>query len=827
MSINQETDQLMKSSRSAYKDIITKFSTSVDAIAKAITNILEQDLVSQVPKQKFPELVNHYQTCCKITGNDSILAYTDDLAQAIAFNELFSTISNGHAMLDIDIPELRDFLAEIPGPGLAFDDIRSIEASSFTDVLLDKFLKKHDPAKKKKRGVFYTPDAVVNFILRSIDNILTSEFSIPDGIAGQVMLIDPACGTGAFVRNVYRRILDSGVQAGGLDLKDHLLHDVLGRDIMLASIVFCRLQLEKVLANAGISLDGAEATNVLHVNTLVETKPGEQGFFSPNDHLMVIAGNPPYSVSSANKNAFIDASMKEYKIGLNERNIQPLSDDYIKFLRHAQCTIEEQGKGIVAFITNNAYIYKMIHRRIRESLLSTFDRIYIVNLHGNSNIQERTPDGDADGSVFEIRVGTCIAFLVKTGKGLPPAVFYHEIFGKRDAKLEFLAKNSITTIPFEQVNPCAPSFSFIKNSNGNETEYNQFPSLKDIFKYFTIGVKTHRDDFIVEFDRESLEDKMQSLTGESTDDEIKARFNLKDSSLAIKNYRGSLRNEGIKSSLFLSYNYRAFDTRVTYYSPAVITRHRLRVMKHMLRENVALVTTRLLSTDEFCHCFITKTIGDIGILSSRTSESAYFFPLYLYESKNPVSHEMYGEEGERAANIKEKFLEMLASSYPGEAISPELLLSYIYAILHAPWYRLKYAEYLKSDFPRIPMPVEFSRFSGIATLGTELMKYHLMKFELPESHAEESMKVEKFRHDAAAKKVHINANQAISSISEEAWKFKVGNYQILQKWLRGRKNRLLSPDDVRTFLKIAVAIDGTLKIMKLLENEPLMHEMMS
>lgn len=814
------TNLMAKSSRYLAKEIITTLSSSIHDIAKVIVRILEQDLVSQVEKQNLPELVNLYRACCKITGNDSILAFADDLAQAFAFNELFSMTSEGNSLHDIEIPKLRDLLADPRATGNAFEHLKAIDGDSLTDELLDNFLKKHDPAKKKKRGVFYTPDAVVDFILRSIDDLLENEFSIPSGIAGPVMIMDPACGTGAFVRKVYRRILDSDARAATLDVKEHLLYDVIGRDIMLASIVYCRFQLTRELAASGISLERDETANVMQANTLVENRPGEHAFSIPDGHVIVIAGNPPYSVSSANKNAFIEALMKDYKTGLNERNIQPLSDDYIKFLRYAQWIVEQQGKGIVAFITNNAYIYKMIHRRIRESLLSTFDRIYIVNLHGNSNIQERTPGGDADGNVFKIRVGTCIAFLAKTGKNLSPAVFYHEIFGKRDVKLEFLAGNSISTIGFEQLTPIAPSYSFIKNDTLNEAEYARFTSLKDIFKYFTIGVKTHRDDFIVEFDRTALEDKMQSLIGESSNDEIKARFKLKDSLVSIKNYRNALQKGGIQPSLFLPYHYRVFDTRVTYYSPAVITRHRLRVMKHMLQENVALVTTRLLSTDEFCHCFITEMIGDIGILSSRTSESAYFFPIYLYNDKISMSNDMIDKIGERTSNIKDEFLEMLARCYPGENISTEIILAYIYAILHAPWYRLKYVEYLKSDFPRIPMTADFSQFSDIAAKGMKLMEYHFMKFDLPESQARESIKIDKFHYDAVSNRLYFNDQQSINGISAETWKFKIGNYQILQKWLRGRKDRVLSPDYVQTFLKIIAAINGTMKIMKLLVNEP-------
>nr|MDO8083194.1 type ISP restriction/modification enzyme [Candidatus Sigynarchaeum springense] len=793
-----------KSPLNSNRDAAKSLSAFIKSLAKRIELMLEHDLASLASKQAYPGLISHYKHFSTASGNRSIPAYADELAQAAFFHFLSAKCTGDSPTSARFLPGLDAILEAFHADAAVQAAISRYSVDQFSDEFHEAFLKVHDPGTKKKRGVFYTPAQAVRFMVRGIDELLKGQLDIPAGIAGDgIKIIDPACGTGAFLIETCKVLLSADRQRP----IRHVTDRIEGHDIMLSSLVFCEMQIAQLLAGTDLEEKGDGIVTLRHLNSL------EQGpAMNPakDDDLVVMVGNPPYAVSSANKNDFIDGLMADYKTGLKERNIQPLSDDYVKFLRAAQWRVEQARRGIVAFVTNNAYIYKMIYRRMRECLFSAFDDIYIINLHGNANIGEKTPAGVADGNIFEIRVGTCIVFMVKSGKANGHHVHYHELFGDREGKLEFLEQGTLASIPFADVNPTAPGFFFVKRDAHLEEEFGQYPSIKDIFKYSTIGVKTHRDDFIVELDRKALEKKMEDLVSDVPDEEIKTRYRLEDSTSTIAGYRAKLRKEGVRESCYITYLYRPFDHRVLYFSPAIITRHRLRVMQHMLQhDNIALVTTRLLSTAEFCHCMVSRELGDIGLLSSRTSESAYFFPLYLYD----------GNAG-KIPNLKADFVAMLGAKYPGRSISPEIVLGYVYAVLHAPSYRQRYAEMLKNDFPRIPLPIDWETFARIASAGSTLVGLHLAWARTRQGPAVNSIKsgrVEKIQYDASSRSVIINDNFEIKGISPAAWAFKIGNYPVLHKWLRGRKGALLSQDDVAEFTGVADAIDKTLDVVKSLD----------
>ncbi|MEX2683296.1 MAG: type ISP restriction/modification enzyme [Candidatus Sigynarchaeota archaeon] len=786
------------------RDAAKSLSAFIKSLAGRIELMLERDLALSISKQAYPGLISHYKHFSKATGNGSIPAYADELAQAAFFHFISAKYTGINPTSARFMPGLDALLETFYADPAVQAVVSKYSIDQFTDDFHETFLRIHDPGTKKRRGIFYTPAQAVKFMVRGIDELLKSQFGIPAGIAGDgIKIIDPACGTGAFLIEICRILISVENQAKG----PYMPGFVEGRDVMLSALVFCEMQIARLLAGTSIERKGDGLVDLQHINSL---EPDPAAIHAEENGVVVIVGNPPYAVSSANKNDFIDGLMADYKIGLKERNIQPLSDDYIKFLRAAQWRVERAPRGIVAFVTNNAYIYKMIYRRMRECILSAFDDIYIINLHGNANIGEKTPAGHADGNIFDIRVGTCIVFMVKSGMNDSHGVHYHEIFGDREEKLEFLEQRTLASIPFETVTPVSPGFFFIRKDMHLEEEFGQYPSIKDIFKYSTIGVKTHRDDFIVELNRQALEKKMETLVSDVPDEEIKTRYQLADSTAMIAGYRAKLRQERIRDSCYITYLYRPFDQRVLYFSPAIITRHRLRVMQHMLHhDNIALVTTRLLSTADFCHCMVSRDVGDIGLLSSRTSESAYFFPLYLYD----------GRAG-KIPNLKEDFLAMLGDKYPGHSITPEMVLGYIYAVLYAPRYRQHYAEMLKNDFPRIPLPIDWFTFTRIASAGSTLVDLHTSFNSGEPGLGMERMKgerVEKIQYDASFHRVIINDEFEIKGISPAAWAFKIGNYPVLHKWLRGRKGSVLSQNDVARFTRVATVIDKTLDVMKSLD----------
>ncbi|MHA1698339.1 MAG: type ISP restriction/modification enzyme [Promethearchaeota archaeon] len=714
----------------------------------------------------------------------------------------------------------------------------------------EDFLQIHDMDRKKHHGAYYTPVEVVNFITRSIDEILTREFKLVGGLADEmVRVIDPATGTGMFLRSAFELVLQRSRFADQkTKVKKHLLNDFIGYEIMLMPAIISKIQLATILKKEDLLLKDADKIPVKISNFLATRKSfdfqdrGHETVISSNsdthtgidDACIVIMGNPPYSVSSANKTAFLSKLMDDYKTGLVERNIQPLSDDYIKFMRYAQWQIEQKGSGVIGFVVNNAFIYKMIYRQMRHSLLSTFDKIFVVNLHGNSNIGETTPDGKKDENIFPIKVGVAIVLMIKKKqektKRRPSkelhrqcSVFYSEIFGLRHEKLEFLKNRSIYSMLNETLNPRAPHYFFIKKDMSLEKEYMQYPSLTDIFDEYIIGVKTHRDDFIVEFEKEAIVKKIKELVSNTPDQAIKEKFVLKDDLNVISHYRRHLRETGIDETRIIPYSYRVFDDRWIYYDDAIITRNRKKIMSCMLSgKNIAIITTRLLSSRRFDHCFVSNKVGDIGILSSRTSESAYYFPLYKarpISKRSAAFNKANVDSGSNGIciNIKEKFIQEITNKFPSMRITPKDIFGYIYAVLHMKAYRDRYLEFLKIDFPRIPFVDNPEIFKRIGEIGKKLVDIHLLKVqdsvnEITKLETTRPFTLRSFRHDPKKKIVYLNDMPIFKDMPPDIWKFSIGSYAVLKKWLRSRKNKPLRGTDLVKFASIANAIRAVEKI---------------
>jgi predicted helicase len=778
---------------------VEEISRWVKVARDRLIDLLATDLTME-KNRKVPLIVDHYIAYKNVVKGATIELYADALAQAFAFHELL-----GYNRNDSLSQLFEATLGGVTLPRLAAAREMATSGDGI-DTFHETFMRANDPQAKKRRGVFYTPQPVIKFIVRSTDELVRTQFGIAAGLASpDVEMHDPACGTGAFLAEVFQQIASNRGSTSAAKTLTHLIEDVSGSDVLYPSIVLARSRLCAILANAGIPASPDDLEGVQHCDALAdETLALVEEQDPAASRLLVIIGNPPYSVSSSNKNARIETLMRAYKDNLDERNMQPLSDDYIKFIRVAQWRVDLRGRGIVAIITNNSFVYKIIHRCMRESLVESFDHVFVLNLHGNSNIGEQAPGGGSDESVFDIRVGTAIVFLVKTGQPVDHNILYHEIFGDRQVKHAFLLGNTVSSIPFEQVVPRPPNYFFISTNLGLEEEYNQHPSVRDIFVESIIGVKTHRDDFIVEVSKDRLVAKLQVLLGPETDAEIKATFSLRDSEAYIHAVRAILQRDGIQDDLLLPYQYRAFDRRVIYYSPAFVTRDRLRVMRHMLPGgNIALVTTRLLSAGEFTHVFASSLVGDIGLLSSRTSESAYFFPLYVV-----------GRSGTMACNLAGSFLDRLAALYPDGTVDPETVFAYIYAILHHDGYRRRYIDYLKIDFPHVPLVGDRAVFERLASLGRALVDVHAGKTDLPLPPFHEPVLLGTARHDARALRLYLNKSHFLPDVPAATWAFRIGNYPILQKWLRARKGLVLPPRDLQVLAGIVRDIGTTLEIQR-------------
>jgi predicted helicase len=505
--------------------------------------------------------------------------------------------------------------------------------------------------------------------------------------------------------------------------------------------------------------------------------------------VLVVMGNPPYAVSSSNKGQWISALLESYKKGLNERNIQPLSDDYIKFMRYGQHLIDKNGRGILAYISNNSFIDGLIHRQMRKSLLGSFDKIYILDLHGNAKRKEGAPDGGRDENVFDIQQGVSINIFVKTGaktKGEAKAakVFHSDLWGKRDEKYSFLSNSSLAAVQWSELDFKDDNYFFVPKDYELKDEYETGFRVDELFPINSSGVKTHDDDHLVSF----------CPFGESNQ----------------------------------PYAYRPFDIRNIAYDLERVKRHRYSVMKHFIAmPNIGLVVSRQATTNNWSHVQVTKDIID-GRIHYSNKGIPVSCPLYLY-----VGHDEKSPNPARSPNLSLEIVKKISNciglefedekSGKKNKYAPIDLLDYIYAVLYSPSYREKYIDFLKTNFPRVPYPVNAAEFRRLASIGAELRGLHLMehpaldvttvKFPIAGSGTIEKLRWAPSKC-ASTGLVWINSSQYFDNVPVRAWNFYIGGYQPAQKWLKARRGRTLSHDEITHYQRIVAALDMTDEIMK-------------
>ncbi len=717
----------------------------------------------------------------------------------------------------------------------------------------EDFLQEYDPNERKKMGAYYTPVPVVRYIVRQVDRILKEDFGIAKGIASdemitrtvatqphrrpgdrkdrttteisvpRVQILDPAVGTATFLNETIKFIYGNFKGQEGrwpAYVNGNLIKRLFGFELMMAPYTIAHMKLGMTLKETGVE-ELTDRLGVYLTNTLEEGIPLQQDLFSfglaeavseesrlaaqvKSEHpVMVVMGNPPYSISSTNKSKWILDLIADYKIGLNERKIN-LDDDYIKFIRFAEHLIEKNGSGIVGMITNNSYLDGITHRQMRKHLLETFDKIYILDLHGSSMKKEISPDGSKDVNVFDIMQGVSIVLMEKTSnhkKDGIAEVSHVDLFGSREQKFYQL---DLSKLVYSKLKPVHPYYFFVPKDLSLSAEYNAGIYIKDLFIINNSGIKTDRDKLFIDFDKLALSRRMETLFSQPLETDFISEYRVEDSSSyqlikAIKESRFS--QEHIKLE-----QYRPLDFRYIYYDNNVISRPGFSVMCHQDDENPMLLSTRQLSTFDYQHSFASTDLIDICTLSSQTKETAYALPLYLYH-----------EDGTRTANLSNCEYSSLTSNLHLE-VTPEDIFDYIYGILNSPSYRQRYRELLKIDFPRIPIPTQ-TEFDRLVPLGRELRELHLMKspaiddfqttFPVPGD-----CMVEKITY--SDEKVWINKTQYFGNVPELAWNFYIGGYQPAQKWLKDRKGRQLSDADLVHYQRIIKILLETNRVMKLI-----------
>lgn len=713
----------------------------------------------------------------------------------------------------------------------------------------EDFLAAYDKKLRKAKGVYYTPPPVVNFIVRAIDDILIKTFKIKEGLAdrNKVTVLDFATGTGTFLLETLQQIFDKLPRDSGkkdLIIKEHILKNLFGFEYLIAPYTIAHLKLSQFLKDNGYQLKAKERLQVFLSNTLEPipsqikipllpalTEESKQAQEIKDKPILVITGNPPYSKKSKNNGDWIVNLVDSYKLIDGKRSKEKQNwyrDDYIKFIRFAQDKMDKVDEGIVAVITNHSFLSNITMPGMRQSLLNSFDQLYVINLHGSAKKEESLPDGFAkDENVFDIEQGVSMSFFIKK-KGLPKKVFYADFWGSRKEKYQRSLNESIASIQWQELNPVTPNYFLIPRNEQHSNEYYNFFSVTKIFKVFSLPLMTGRDLVTIRRTKNEIKDVLK-VFNEKTEDQIREVLKTGDDSRdwKISKAKSDITKTKNSDTLIKEVTYRLFDKRFTYYtgnSKGFHASPQFKVCKNMLYKNLGLLVPRQLSKTEFKHVFCTNSIPEMCAISTATKEQNQLFPLYVYIN---ASVDNKPESVIKEENFTSDFRKYIEQLY-GKGITAEEIFGCIYAILHSPSYRKKYIEFLKIEFARIPFPKDKKLFKQLAELGNELIQVHLMEEEADYSYGDFIGKgtniVEKLNHvtDKKVGKLYINKTQYFTDVPLTIWNFHIGGYQVLDKYLKERKGRTLTIDEVdiitSTIKALAFTIDQMLKIDTLTKN---------
>ena len=742
----------------------------------------------------------------------------------------------------------------------------------------ETFLSEYDPKLKKKRGVYYTPDEVVSYIVRSVDILLKEKFGLKRGLADEskikgqdlhkLLVLDPAIGTGTFLYEVIEQIRDKFKRQKGAwsgYVKEHLLPRLFGFELMTAPYAICHMKLGLQLAESGYDFESDERLGVYLTNTLEEAEETSKTLFAQwisqeaqaankvkkDLPIMVVLGNPPYSGHSANKGEWIENLVRDYYQvdgqPLGEKNPKWLQDDYVKFIRFGQHRIEQTGSGILAFITNHGYLDNPTFRGMRQQLMNTFSDIYILDLHGNQKKKETCPDGSKDVNVFDIQQGVSIAIFVKeAGKQESAKIHHADLYGLRKNKYEWLSKNDIEKTDWKEAKPQKPFYLFTPQNTKLQKEFDKHWKIMDVMDVNVLGFQTHRDHFAIDFDKEVLYNRINEMRKDNIlDYEYAKQYNLKDNrDWKLNQAREKIRKDKHWKKHLCRCLYRPFDQRNCYFSEIAMDYPRRELKDHVAgRKNICLGLGRqgiAVNDPEWSLISVSHNPVDANIFRRGGINIS---PLYLYpqEEKKGLFDDSdwpAGKDG-RTPNLSVEFVKELAGKIGLEFVSdgvgdlkktfgPEDVFYYIYAVFHSPEYRKRYAEFLKIDFPRVPMPTGKEIFVELCGVGDRLSKLHLMESDILEDEAkwpafeiEGGDEIEKgypkyvAHADKPAKgKVYINKDQYFEGVKPEVWEFHIGGYQVCEKWLKDRRGRKLSYNDINHYQKITVALAETIDLMQ-------------
>jgi predicted helicase len=867
---------------------------------------------------------------------EAVNEFADMFAQTLAYG-LFSARAASHAvkftrekaqkLIPRTNPFLRTFFEQITGSalddepfaGFVEDLIQTLDHADMARVMEDfgkrnrrrdpvvhfyeTFLQAYDPKLRELRGVYYTPEPVVNYIVQSIDRLLKDKFGIKAGLADhskitvkrkegereitdethRVLILDPATGTATFLYTVLdfiRSQFKTKKNAGqwGSYVHEHLLPRLFGFELLMAPYAVAHFKIGLALAAMdeeplfrqqwSYEPHANERVNIFLTNTLEDLERTTEQLgplralsdeansaYEVKKHkpVLVVLGNPPYSGHSANKGEWISKLVRDYYLcdgkPLGERNSKWLQDDYVKFIRWAQWRIEQTGQGVLAFITNHGYLDNPTFRGMRQNLMRTFDEIYVLDLHGNSKKYETNPKtGEADKNVFDIQQGVAIGVFVKLPpearrkkkEGASGIVHHCDLWSpQRQTKYDWLDKNHVESTGWRTLNPAAPHYLFIPQDTKRLAEYERGWKVVDMMPVTVIGPNSHRDNFAIAFSEQEAATRLKDLANPNLSrEDFLARYELKENSDWSVN---SARSHELNKVSPLRCVYRPFDERFMLWGTFAFDRPRLELNSHLLQQNLALISTRQ-TTGSFS---VFSTIWPVGQHKLATPyDGSYVSPLYLYSNGKLPDEDLFAHDNGRRPNLSAEFIkdfcEKLQVKFVPDGlgrpskreVGPELILHYAYAVFYSPTFRERYAEFFRSDFPRLPLTSDFELFRALADLGVRLVNLHARNegegrgpaFPVPGDNEVNGVRYQPAQARQKGR-VWINDRQYFEDVAEAVWNFPIGGYFPAQRWLKdrwitkkGKPKRKLSFEDIATYARIVFALGETRELMAQIDN---------
>jgi len=915
-----------------------ELATRMAALARLIRSIIGKTFSEEGEHGALHEQMEGFR---KVLLHDLTAEQFGDMyAQTICYG-LFAARCNStgahftrtHAAYDLPKtnPFLRKLFSHIAGPELderivwAVDNLAELlDRADIAAILQDfgratkqedpvvhfyeTFLGAYDQKMREARGVYYTPEPVVSYIVRSVDTILKKDFKLGAGLADaskvtltrpkqrgkgtetiethKVQILDPATGTGTFLYSVIGQIYQSFAGNKGMwpgYVQENLLPRLYGFELLMAPYAVAHMKLGLLLRDTGYDFSSDERLRVFLTNTLEEAhemtglplftqwladEATSANQVKKETPVMVVLGNPPYSGHSANTGAWIagllrgsDSSTGQktsnyFEVDgapLGERNPKWLNDDYVKFIRFAQWRIEQTGYGVLAFVTNHGYLDNPTFRGMRQSLMHSFDDIYLLDLHGNSKKKEKTPEGGKDENVFDIQQGVAIGIFVKrvsssqlsrisksANSSLPLAgerlgeresnVYHADLYGLRASKYAGLAENDLTTTAWKTLKPQAPFYLFVPQDETLRTEYEPGWKITGIMPVNVLGFQSHRDDFAIDFEQARLHQRIAAMRHtELGDDEFAQRYDLKDNrDWKLNLARRQIREDAHWKENLIPCAYRPFDTRWAYFSEVAMDYPRRELKENVAgKANLCLNVVRQTKSEHWQHAVMTDKPAPAVFVEIKDGSTV--FPLYLYSSSKTDLFDV-SVAGARRPNLAPEFIADFSARLQLDFVpdgcgdlkktfGPEDVFHYAYAVFHSPSYRSRYAEFLKGDFPRLPLTRDIVLFRSLCASGKELVVLHLME-QLPKLETSYPVTgdntVEAVRYTEPASgvpgRVWINKSQYFDNVQPEVWGYHIGGYQVCQKWLKDRKGRQLSYDDLTHYRSIVAALARTIEL---------------